>query len=375
MAHWENGETGLENGAHSFDPVDNSHVDTSDDVIIVWISTGFGVLVLTFCCWLWKFGGAEFIQRGGGRSDRIFAERRLERRWAEEERKRDTPEERRAKLLASFERNNMIKVLQASFFRQNSEILEVDRGDGSESRTDPLLSDEKFVLVENGIVDPFLGEKKVVVEDLDVTLSDRKSPIIGENESLTNGQMFIGEEDSLSSAQKCVVDVGSCSSGQKVVMKDEGSCSSAHKCVMKDEGSCSSAQKPSIVKDEGSLMSSSSAQKSSVGGGASPDRRAFLGDCDSSSCGQRLFLETENGVLVVPSLCAICLGSYEIDERVVVSSNPLCSHVFHKECILEWLVKMRDGTPCPCCRQEFTTDLNDNDELGPKDAFSFPISF
>lgn len=57
---------------------------------------------------------------------------------------------------------------------------------------------------------------------------------------------------------------------------------------------------------------------------------------------------------VVPNCCAICLGDYEAGDEVVWSSNQECPHAFHKECILDWLIKMQPETPCPCCRQEFT---------------------
>lgn len=57
---------------------------------------------------------------------------------------------------------------------------------------------------------------------------------------------------------------------------------------------------------------------------------------------------------VVPNCCAICLGDYEVGDEVVWSSNEECPHAFHKDCILDWLIKMQPETPCPCCRQEFT---------------------
>mmetsp|Transcript_33356 Transcript_33356/g.60111 ORF Transcript_33356/g.60111 Transcript_33356/m.60111 type:complete len:315 (-) Transcript_33356:125-1069(-) len=71
--------------------------------------------------------------------------------------------------------------------------------------------------------------------------------------------------------------------------------------------------------------------------------------------------------------CAICLMEYETSERVSWSSNPACTHVFHEDCVVQWLValgktksKMQRYSEapteaqllnyqleCPCCRQEF----------------------
>lgn len=66
---------------------------------------------------------------------------------------------------------------------------------------------------------------------------------------------------------------------------------------------------------------------------------------------------------MVPNCCAVCLGAYETGDTVVWSCNSECSHAFHLECILEWLVKIHDGsTPCPCCRQEFTSWETDRQE-------------
>ena len=75
----------------------------------------------------------------------------------------------------------------------------------------------------------------------------------------------------------------------------------------------------------------------------------------------------------VPIFCAICLSEYEISDEICWSSNSNCTHVFHKECIFQWLVTLgRRGskmqrfpdTPsekkllnydleCPCCRQAY----------------------
>ncbi|KAL7529923.1 hypothetical protein ACHAXR_003230 [Thalassiosira sp. AJA248-18] len=45
-------------------------------------------------------------------------------------------------------------------------------------------------------------------------------------------------------------------------------------------------------------------------------------------------------------MCAICICPYEEGDIRIFSPN--CSHVFHKDCILEWLVKGHNE--CPCCR-------------------------
>lgn len=55
----------------------------------------------------------------------------------------------------------------------------------------------------------------------------------------------------------------------------------------------------------------------------------------------------------IPNQCAICLCDYTKGDNVVLSSNTSCLHAFHQECIIEWLVKMQEGTPCPCCRRPF----------------------
>mmetsp|Transcript_2686 Transcript_2686/g.4149 ORF Transcript_2686/g.4149 Transcript_2686/m.4149 type:complete len:179 (-) Transcript_2686:828-1364(-) len=74
----------------------------------------------------------------------------------------------------------------------------------------------------------------------------------------------------------------------------------------------------------------------------------------------------------VPIFCAICLSEYEKCDRVCWSSNTKCSHVFHEDCILQWLIssgkkrsmnesftrhptdeKLLEHEFCPCCRQDF----------------------
>ena len=64
-------------------------------------------------------------------------------------------------------------------------------------------------------------------------------------------------------------------------------------------------------------------------------------------------------------LCAICLNVYQEGDTICWSRNSECDHVFHHECIEEWLLQHDD---CPCCRSvylELKDDTNRNDKGDP----------
>ncbi|CAJ1956881.1 unnamed protein product [Cylindrotheca closterium] len=46
--------------------------------------------------------------------------------------------------------------------------------------------------------------------------------------------------------------------------------------------------------------------------------------------------------------CCICLEGYEHGEVICTSKTGFCNHVFHKECLFEWVKKNHDC--CPLCR-------------------------
>jgi hypothetical protein len=47
--------------------------------------------------------------------------------------------------------------------------------------------------------------------------------------------------------------------------------------------------------------------------------------------------------------CAICLRHFKPQQLVCVSNNTSCQHVFHKDCMVDWL--MKDHDECPMCRE------------------------
>lgn len=50
------------------------------------------------------------------------------------------------------------------------------------------------------------------------------------------------------------------------------------------------------------------------------------------------------------TMCDICLLEFEVDDEVAWSPNLNCSHTFHKDCILDWLMRKQS---CPSCRQDY----------------------
>jgi hypothetical protein len=62
-------------------------------------------------------------------------------------------------------------------------------------------------------------------------------------------------------------------------------------------------------------------------------------DCDSSA-GEEEMVD-----------CAICLSSFRPQQLVCESNNASCRHVFHKDCMVDWLMKLHDN--CPMCRENY----------------------
>ena len=59
--------------------------------------------------------------------------------------------------------------------------------------------------------------------------------------------------------------------------------------------------------------------------------------------------------------CAICLGPFRVGDQVAWSKRMECRHVFHKECLMEWL-ENPEHNECPSCR--FIIVHDDEEEEG-----------
>ena len=102
-----------------------------------------------------------------------------------------------------------------------------------------------------------------------------------------------------------------------------------------------------------------------VGDIAAPEQHDFrsCGECCQSVVlvpkpGQRsaATCDTSNGPKrEVPNLCCICLTDYQSGQEIAWSSNRSCRHVFHKSCLMPWLIKT-PALHCPVCRQSFCID-------------------
>jgi len=57
--------------------------------------------------------------------------------------------------------------------------------------------------------------------------------------------------------------------------------------------------------------------------------------------------------------CSICLDHYEVEDTIAWGKHDECNHVFHEECISEWLQNHDD---CPLCRVNLLETEKHQDE-------------
>jgi hypothetical protein len=65
-----------------------------------------------------------------------------------------------------------------------------------------------------------------------------------------------------------------------------------------------------------------------------------------------------------PTTCDICLMDYQVGEQVCWSPNDECVHCFHKDCMLDWLLR---NPKCPVCRRNYLVKRDDSHEQQPQE--------
>lgn len=66
----------------------------------------------------------------------------------------------------------------------------------------------------------------------------------------------------------------------------------------------------------------------------------------------------ENILKLKDNECSICFGDFVAGDTAAYSGNEQCKHVYHKDCIMQWL--MLGHNTCPTCRNDFVElDIND----------------
>jgi len=55
------------------------------------------------------------------------------------------------------------------------------------------------------------------------------------------------------------------------------------------------------------------------------------------------------------STCPICLEDLDSSTSIIVSNPSVCNHIFHRDCLVEWL--SNNHASCPCCRMDWVSNV------------------
>jgi len=70
--------------------------------------------------------------------------------------------------------------------------------------------------------------------------------------------------------------------------------------------------------------------------------------------------DEESGNLYSPKSCSICLEPYREGDDICWSQNEKCAHVYHLDCIVDWLM---NSDECPLCRADYLKEEGSSDSL------------
>jgi len=290
-----------EEGNTSFDDDTAHHTRSTSnndfDPVIFWcVNATWMIILAALVIWLWKFNGAARLTEwthamvSSHDSDLAYRSRMATRRNNAVEAKRITPEERRT-ILEVYYRSNDVQMI----------VAESD-----------LINEDDNCLAAAAVQE---GDDALDIE--------------------TGGMDSLKKENpSFTSTTATDEDSGSACDGADMVVED------------------SNSDRDGLMHDEESGSDGSMLQKDAL-----VVETAVVGSLDSSirSIDQG-YLQLQTTTISspprrVPNCCAVCLGTYDIGESVVWSTA--CQHAFHEECVTDWLIKINEGNPCPCCRSVF----------------------
>ena len=374
-------------------------------VLIVTSSLVFLLVTVLVCC----FTNGRLItliedwvnsRASGELSDAAYGERALEVHRSEEEKKKEDPKEREGRLLDAFEKHSiaMVSTCGACFstivhFVENVFVLFAhdvsflcDKQTLTESMFQPLKkdrSDSDLTKVTHVIEsDSDCGSGSDSTDnDVDTDVEDASPPQNSQEDS-NDSSCSSRDEKELESKErdtKTTVDTdieSNMNTDIEAGATDKDTKEEKSSVIQTDssiqEGTNENSSKDSDVKKESlqaeTLNNTTNAIDTPLdlecglifATKDEPKDTATDHDEETATKQSMLYsLDVDAGEVHLPNeksfpnSCAICLCPYYPEERIVWSSNPDCPHAFHSECILEWLVKMQDGSPCPCCRREF----------------------
>lgn len=272
-------------------------------LVLLGLAIGFG--------WVkYRRGGCVWSSSAGGTSDEQYRQVVLRRRELEQQKRTVSPSQRQRKLMESFRRCRVLKVSLFGHFQSPTSWWNCPRTH-VKSRFVCCTGIDKIVKLED-----FLG-------------------ISGDcsTDSLSSDMLDLEESRHVSMQDMNSTTDSSDSSNESNTGQGDDARRDSSSAQVGD-----TADKLSEAHSENAAIASEKYLEDIIDPGEDPDRKYL-----------QLNLHRR-----APNCCAICLASYQVGERVVWSSNPDCPHAFHLTCMLDWLVKMQQGTPCPCCRQEFT---------------------
>ena len=149
-------------------------------------------------------------------------------------------------------------------------------------------------------------------------------------------------------------------------------------CGNKAEGSSTSWGTASITEEPHEEGDDGDLQEVALSDDKNDDEKdATVEDLMTSSCRvMKLWDAHDTTYRCVEANCSICLGDYEVGDEIVQSAaehdEEYCIHVFHSECMLQWLAKGKKR--CPICRHWFVPSLRIKQQMKQAHVVTRPSS-